>query len=84
MLENPLWRWIVQKIVGRSPYRSAGVDFFRAFTGQGGGAGTPFPEVVVLSDEEVRGETEDWMARGLAARSLSQKITAEPTMHEFQ
>lgn len=42
-----------------------------------------FPEVVDLLDEEVRGETDNWLAKGLVARSLGQKIAAKAAAHEF-
>lgn len=34
-----------------------------------------FPEVVVLPEEEVMKETDDWLAKGLVDRSLGRRIS---------
>lgn len=43
-----------------------------------------FPEMVKHSKDEVKGETDDWLARGLVARSLDQRVQAKAATHEFQ
>lgn len=43
-----------------------------------------FLEMAKLPKEEVMIETKRWMAEGLVARSLGQKVSADMVAHEFQ
>lgn len=43
-----------------------------------------FPEVVELPEKMMKGEIEDWLAKGLVARNLGQRVMAEAAAHEFR
>ncbi|KAG1328218.1 hypothetical protein COCNU_01G021520 [Cocos nucifera] len=43
-----------------------------------------FLEVVELPEDEVRVETEEWMATTVVARGLGRRVAAEATIREFR
>lgn len=42
-----------------------------------------YPEVVELPEEEVRVQTEEWLAKGLIAKTLGRKVSMEAAAWEF-
>lgn len=42
-----------------------------------------YPKVVELSEDEIKEKMEDWLAKGLVARSLGWRVQAEVAAHGF-